>query len=177
MKKATESDNAEKYEEALHYYEHAIDYFLHALKCESIGVPLEAICQVELDMLAPQMRPMVTELRTAFGASAVNTWKGQNSLRNIWPKERAKFTLMAPLQPRKKSELCYVWEWLIKELNVCISERRVMEVGVEEGVGEGVGVETPVMRGIQRRIPGKSNWTVRNCVYGHIIVINVVLMV
>lgn len=38
MKKATDSDNAEKYEEALHFYEHAIDYFLHALKCELIGV-------------------------------------------------------------------------------------------------------------------------------------------
>ena len=34
VKKATESDKAEKYEEALHYYNHAIDYFLHALKCE-----------------------------------------------------------------------------------------------------------------------------------------------
>lgn len=37
VKKATEADNAEKYEEALHFYEHAIDYFLHALKCESIS--------------------------------------------------------------------------------------------------------------------------------------------
>jgi vacuolar protein-sorting-associated protein 4 len=34
VKKATDADNAEKYDEALHFYEHAIDYFLHALKCE-----------------------------------------------------------------------------------------------------------------------------------------------
>lgn len=33
VKKATDADNAEKYDDALHFYEHAIDYFLHALKC------------------------------------------------------------------------------------------------------------------------------------------------
>ena len=33
VKKATEADTAENYEEALKFYEHAIDYFLHALKC------------------------------------------------------------------------------------------------------------------------------------------------
>lgn len=38
VKKATDADNAEKYDEALNYYQHAIDYFLHALKCESVGV-------------------------------------------------------------------------------------------------------------------------------------------
>ena len=36
VKKATDADNAENYEEALHLYEHAIDYFLHALKCRLI---------------------------------------------------------------------------------------------------------------------------------------------
>ena len=36
VKKATDADNAEKYEEALHFYEHAIDYFLHALKCKHL---------------------------------------------------------------------------------------------------------------------------------------------
>ena len=34
VKKATDADNAEKYDEALNFYQHAIDYFLHALKCE-----------------------------------------------------------------------------------------------------------------------------------------------
>ena len=34
VKKATDADNEQKYEEALQLYEHAIDYFLHALKCE-----------------------------------------------------------------------------------------------------------------------------------------------
>ena len=34
VKKATDADNAEKYEDALNFYQHAIDYFLHALKCE-----------------------------------------------------------------------------------------------------------------------------------------------
>lgn len=38
VKKATEADNAEKYEEALALYQHGIDYFLLALKCESILV-------------------------------------------------------------------------------------------------------------------------------------------
>lgn len=33
VKKATEADQEQKYEEALPLYEHAIDYFLHALKC------------------------------------------------------------------------------------------------------------------------------------------------
>ncbi len=37
MKKATDADNAEKYDEAMHFYEHAIDYFLHALKCKRGG--------------------------------------------------------------------------------------------------------------------------------------------
>lgn len=65
VKKATESDNAEKYEEALHFYEHAIDYFLHALKCESC-----VWCVVLCDVCgAGQMRPMVTELRRVFGES------------------------------------------------------------------------------------------------------------
>ncbi len=36
VKKATEADNAEKYEDALGFYQHAIDYFLHALKCECV---------------------------------------------------------------------------------------------------------------------------------------------
>ena len=36
VKKATEADQNEKYEEALPLYEHAIDYFLHALKCERL---------------------------------------------------------------------------------------------------------------------------------------------
>ena len=34
VKKATEADNDQRYEEALPLYEHAIDYFLHALKCK-----------------------------------------------------------------------------------------------------------------------------------------------
>ena len=38
VKKATEADNEQKYEEALHLYEHAIDYFLHALKCKRLSV-------------------------------------------------------------------------------------------------------------------------------------------
>ena len=33
VKKATEADNEQKYEEAMPLYQHAIDYFLHALKC------------------------------------------------------------------------------------------------------------------------------------------------
>ena len=33
VKKATDADQEQKYEEALPLYEHAIDYFLHALKC------------------------------------------------------------------------------------------------------------------------------------------------
>ena len=36
VKKATEADQEQKYEEALPLYEHAIDYFLHALKCERL---------------------------------------------------------------------------------------------------------------------------------------------
>lgn len=36
VKKATEADQEQKYEEALPLYEHAIDYFLHALKCKPV---------------------------------------------------------------------------------------------------------------------------------------------
>ena len=39
VKKATEADQDQKYEEALPLYEHAIDYFLHALKCERLHCP------------------------------------------------------------------------------------------------------------------------------------------
>lgn len=37
VKKATDADRDENYEEALQLYEHAIDYFLHALKYEAHG--------------------------------------------------------------------------------------------------------------------------------------------
>eukprot|EP00731_Ephydatia_muelleri_P026395 Em0018g495a len=37
VKKATEADNEQKYEEALPLYQHAIDYFIHALKYEAHG--------------------------------------------------------------------------------------------------------------------------------------------
>ena len=45
VKKATEADNAENYEEALRHYEHALDYFLHALKCKYsvVRAPLSGI--------------------------------------------------------------------------------------------------------------------------------------
>ena len=36
MKKATEADNAGKYEEALRLYEWAVDHFLHSIKCERV---------------------------------------------------------------------------------------------------------------------------------------------
>ena len=38
VKKATEADRKEEYEEALRLYEHAIDYFLNALKCKRLFV-------------------------------------------------------------------------------------------------------------------------------------------
>ena len=38
VKKATDADQEQKYEEALPLYEHAIDYFLHALKCKKLTV-------------------------------------------------------------------------------------------------------------------------------------------
>ena len=44
VKKATEADNDQKYEEALHLYEHAIDYFLHALKCKRLSVTGRWVC-------------------------------------------------------------------------------------------------------------------------------------
>jgi tetratricopeptide (TPR) repeat protein len=37
VKKATDADQDQKYEEALPLYQHAIDYFLHALKYETHG--------------------------------------------------------------------------------------------------------------------------------------------
>lgn len=42
VKKATEADQEQKYEEALPLYEHAIDYFLHALKCKPV-LPLTSL--------------------------------------------------------------------------------------------------------------------------------------
>ena len=55
MKKATENDNEEKYEEAFAQYMHAIDYFMHALKREllvtKVGVALLIVNSVV------QMRP------------------------------------------------------------------------------------------------------------------------
>ena len=51
VKKATEADNAENYEEALQLYEHAIDYFLHALKCTYMST----------DTLCLWLRPVVKD--------------------------------------------------------------------------------------------------------------------
>lgn len=34
IKKATEADANEDYEQALQQYEHGVEYFLHAIKCE-----------------------------------------------------------------------------------------------------------------------------------------------
>ncbi len=69
VKKATEVDNEQKYEEALSLYEHSIDYFLHALKCKetSPGLPQ---CGPHGDI---ESRCTLTEYKIRLQIWSVNT--------------------------------------------------------------------------------------------------------
>jgi len=88
VKKATEADNDQKYEEALQLYEHAIDYFLHALKCEYMLHTEDVLLYCSPCAFFPipttcthtyKMKPMVNVLKKAYVGSVHSTWNGQSS--------------------------------------------------------------------------------------------------